>query len=147
MQDFLFTPENVNTFSRGELIERQGGAEEQAYRLFHAPFVVVSHGTQADPILNYGNQVALELWDMEWDQLTQTPSRLTAEPVNRAEREQMLLKAASQGFIDDYQGVRISRTGRRFYVEQAIVWNVIDSSGAKHGQAATFASWSILAGS
>ena len=27
-----------------------------ARRLFQAPFVVVSHGTQADPILNYGNQ-------------------------------------------------------------------------------------------
>lgn len=34
-------------------------SNELANVLFHAPFVVVSHGTQADPILNYGNQTAL----------------------------------------------------------------------------------------
>ena len=63
-----------------ELIERIGEPEVQAYRLFQAPFVVVSHGAETDPVLNYGNQIALDLWEMRWDQLVQTPSRLTAEP-------------------------------------------------------------------
>ena len=57
------------------------------------PFVVASHGLQDDPILNYGNQVALDLWEMNWEQFTQTPSRLTAEPVNREERARMLEQA------------------------------------------------------
>ncbi|MEO8328291.1 MAG: MEKHLA domain-containing protein, partial [Nitrospirota bacterium] len=69
-----------------ELIPRQGTSLEQAERLFTCPFVVVSHGLHDDPILNYGNLTALTLWEMDWDQLTQTPSRQTAEPVNREER-------------------------------------------------------------
>lgn len=127
-----------------DLIERNGTVEEQAERLFAAPFVVVSHDTEPDPILNYGNRIALELWDMDWDAFSRTPSRLTAESENQAERERMLTQAATQGFIDDYRGVRISRTGRRFLVENALVWNVVDDAGKKIGQAATFARWMFL---
>ncbi|MCA9065677.1 MAG: MEKHLA domain-containing protein, partial [Planctomycetaceae bacterium] len=48
-----------------ELIDRTASPEQQAEFLFYAPFVVVSHGTEADPILNYGNQAALDLWQFE----------------------------------------------------------------------------------
>ena len=88
-----------------ELIERVGGDESQAQALFTVPMVVVSHGTQADPILNYGSQLALTLWEMTWEQLVQTPSRLTAELVNREERERMLERARAKGYLDDYRGV------------------------------------------
>ncbi|HSC57709.1 MAG TPA: MEKHLA domain-containing protein, partial [Nitrospira sp.] len=97
---------------RKDLIERHGRREAEARALFESPLVVVSHGTQDDPILNYGNQTALVLWEMTWDELTKTPSRLTAEPINRAEREGMLEHARIRGFIDTYRGVRISATGR-----------------------------------
>lgn len=127
-----------------ELMERTGSVENQAQVLFAAPFVVVSHGTEEEPVLNYGNRVALELWEMTWEQLTRTPSRLTAEPTNQAERERMLARATACGFIDDYRGVRISKTGRRFLVEDAIVWNVVDDKNKKRGQAATFSRWSFL---
>ncbi|HTU26422.1 MAG TPA: MEKHLA domain-containing protein, partial [Pirellulales bacterium] len=53
-------------------------------------------------------------------------------------------RTASQGFVDDYQGIRISSTGRRFRIEQAVVWNVLDVTGAKVGQAATFSRWRDL---
>ena len=46
------------------------------------------------------------------------------------------------GFVDDYQGIRISRTGKRFRIEQAIVWNLVDDQGRHAGQAATFDHWS-----
>lgn len=112
--------------------------------LFHAPFVVVSHGTQADPILNYGNQTALELWSMDWQQLTKTPSRLTAEPVNRTDRALILDRVTKQGYIDNYRGIRISSTGQRFLIERVTIWNLTDETGNKCGQAATFACWSWL---
>jgi hypothetical protein len=105
---------------------------------------VVSNGLQDDPILNYGNNAALALWEMTWNELTHTPSRLTAEPPNQVERAQMLQLASQQGFIDDYRGIRISKTGKRFLVESAIVWNVVDSQGCKLGQAATFSQWRFL---
>ncbi len=127
-----------------ELMQRVGGSEAQAQALFTAPFVVVSHGTEADPILNYGSQLALTLWEMTWDQLVQTPSRLTAEPVNRDERARMLEQARVQGYLDNYRGVRMSRRGRRFLIEQALVWTVVDQAGCRRGQAATFSRWTFL---
>jgi hypothetical protein len=127
-----------------DLLERVGDSNYQAHALFQSPFVVVSHGTEEDPLLNYGNQVALELWELTWEQLMKTPSRLTAEPVNRAEREWMLEQAKTRGYLDTYRGVRISSTGRRFLVENAVVWNVVNAGGQRVGQAATFSQWTWL---
>jgi hypothetical protein len=127
-----------------DLLQRKGEPEAQAQALFLAPFVVVSHGTEEDPLLNYGSHLAMTLWEMTWEELLQTPSRLTAEPVNRAEREWMLERARTRGYIDNYRGVRISHTGRRFLIEHAVVWNVIDPTGRCLGQAATFSDWTFL---
>lgn len=129
---------------KAELISRKETPKEQAERLFKSPFVVASHGLQDDPILNYGNQTALDLWEMDWEQFTQTPSRLTAEPVNREERARMLNQAKTHGYISDYRGVRISSTGKRFLVERATVWSIKKSDGTPLGQAATFSDWTFL---
>ena len=127
-----------------ELLERVGDPDCQSHTLFRSPFVVVSHGMEEDPLLNYGNQVALELWVLTWEQLVKTPSRLTAELTNRAEREWMLEQARTRGYLDTYRGVRISSTGRRFLVENALIWNVVDAKGQRVGQAATFSQWTWL---
>lgn len=112
--------------------------------LFFQPYVVLSHGTQDDPILNYGNQAALDLWEMTWEEFTETPSRLTAEPVNREDREKLLEQVRLNGYIDTYRGVRISRSGRRFMIEKGTVWNIIDENKEYAGQAATFSRWTYL---
>ena len=127
-----------------ELLERAGGSDYQAHALFQSPFVVVSHGVEEDPLLNYGNQLALELWVMTWEDLTRTASRLTTEPMNRAEREWMLEQARTRGYLDTSRGVRITSTGRRFLVENALIWNVVDAAGRRVGQAATFSQWTWL---
>jgi hypothetical protein len=74
------------------------------------------------------------------------PSRLSAEPLHRDERQRLLGEVARRGFIEDYHGVRISRTGRRFRIERAVVWNLADEAGAVRGQAATFDRWVFLDG-
>lgn len=127
-----------------ELISRQDTALEQARALFFAPFVVLSHGRQTDPILNYGNQMALQLWEMTWEDFTRTPSRLTAEPVNREERQRILQRVTKRGYVNDYRGVRISSKGKRFLIEEAIVWNLVDRQGQFYGQAATFCDWTVI---
>jgi hypothetical protein len=119
-------------------------AAELAKKVFHAPFVLVSHGTEADPVLNYGNQAALALWEMSWPELTRTPSRFTAEAPNRDERARLLAAVTERGFIDDYSGIRISKTGRRFRIAQATVWNLRDEGGIYSGQAALFSHWEFL---
>ena len=105
---------------------------------------MISHGTQDDPILNYGNHTALTLWEMDMPTLTSMPSRLTAEPIHREERAQLMTRAARDGFVDDYRGIRITSSGKRFLIEQAIIWNLIDGDGQRVGQAATFSDWQWL---
>ena len=112
--------------------------------LWTAPQVVLAHGTQPDPIFFYGNALALELFEVTAAQLLAMPSRLSAETGDRAERARLLDQVSRHGFIDDYAGVRVSATGRRFRIEQATVWNLIDEAGALHGQAAAFARWTRL---
>jgi MEKHLA domain len=127
-----------------ELIAGNWPAPELAEKIFHAPFALVSHGTEADPVLNYGNAAALALWEMSWEELTRTPSRLTAEAPNREERARLLATVAARGFIDDYSGVRISKTGRRFRIVRATVWNLLTEEGKPCGQAAMFGEWEFL---
>jgi len=112
--------------------------------IYEAPYVVVSHGVESDPILNYGNRSALQLWEFSWEELTRTPSRFTAEAPNREERARLLQSVAQQGYIDDYSGVRISKTGRRFRIRRATVWNLISQDGQLCGQAAMFEAWQAL---
>jgi hypothetical protein len=126
------------------LLQGVGGTEAFAEALFHAPFAVVSHNTDSDPLFNYANAKALELFEMDWDEFTRTPSRLSAEPVNRQERERLLAQVTEQGYIDHYQGVRISKTGKRFMIRNAVVWNLADDSGEYKGQAACFSDWVFL---
>jgi len=121
-----------------------GTPEEIAKSVFESPMIVISHGTEDDPILNYGNRVAMELWEMDWNALTQTPSRLTAEPVALEERAALLDEVTRNGYIDNYQGIRISSSGKRFKIEQAVVWNLLDEQGQHCGQAAAFQQWFYL---
>ncbi len=111
---------------------------------WESPAILVSHGTQADPILNFGNRTALAQWDMSWDDFTRTPSRLTAEAPERDERARLMAQVTSQGFIANYAGIRVSRTGRRFRIHAATVWNILDSNELPAGQAATFDRWDWL---
>ena len=131
----------LNSFRRfvgRPLIEGCGSEKDVARQLFFAPFIVVSHNTADDPILNYGNEAALTLWETDWDSLTQMPSRLTAEPLLREKREEIFQVVKEKGFIESYSGVRITSTGRRFLMEDAIVWSLVDDNGERAGEAATF---------
>jgi hypothetical protein len=94
--------------------------------LLTAPFAVASHDTQADPVFNYANQQALALFKMDIDEMLRLPSRYSAEPMLREARAEFLGQVASNGFIDNYSGVRIAKDGSRFLIEQATVWNLID---------------------
>ncbi len=109
-----------------------------------APFALVSHGIEVDPVFNYGNKTALRLFGMSGQEFTVLPSRYSAEQPNREARERLLHEVKNHGFIDDYSGVRIAKEGHRFLIERATVWNVIDEQGCYHGQAATFSEWRFL---
>ena len=109
--------------------------------LWSARQVLLAHGFEADPLFFYGNRRALELFEVSAKALIRMPSRLSAEVPDRAERTRLLDQVARRGFIEDYAGVRVSASGKRFRIERATVWNLVDACGAVHGQAAAFASY------
>ena len=150
----IFIPEVIqhnqrmlNSFKRWtgrELITRPGSPKKDAKILFESDFAVVSHGTESDPVFQYGNKKALELFEMPWEEFIKMPSRDSAEPIEQQERERFMEQVTRKGFVDNYEGIRVSKTGRRFLVKNAFVWNVLDEQGKYCGQAATFDKWEYI---
>jgi len=109
--------------------------------LYESPMVVLAHDTAADPVFFYGNLAAQRLFEMNWEELVQLPSRFSTEPVAREERQRLLDLVARQSFIDNYSGVRITKSGKGFLIEHATVWNLLGPEGSIIGQAAAFDHW------
>jgi hypothetical protein len=128
----------VDSFAR--LLRRPlvAPGEDVVAALWDAPVAVVAHGIEADPLFFFGNRAALGAFAYEVESFVGMPSRLSAEAPLREERQRLLERVTRDGFIDDYAGTRISATRRRFRIERAVVWNLVDTDGACHGQAATF---------
>ena len=102
---------------------------------------VLAHNTDPDPRFIYANKAAQACFEYGWDEIVSLPSRLSAEPVDREERQRLLDDVARHGFATGYSGWRIAKSGRRFFIEDGVVWQLIDEDGAVRGQAATFAKW------
>lgn len=117
---------------------------EAARYLFTAPWALLSHDTQPDPVFNYANQTAMSLFGMNWEEITACPSRLSAESGDQAERDRLLREVTEKGYSEGYRGIRIGRHGRRFEIDQAKVWNLLDDRGIYRGQAASFKRWTWL---
>jgi hypothetical protein len=56
----------------------------------------------------------------------------------------MFAEMRAKGFIENYSGVRISATGQRFEIQNAIIWPLISENGTIRGEAATFTDWRML---
>ncbi|OXJ22534.1 MEKHLA domain-containing protein [Burkholderia sp. HI2714] len=100
-----------------------------------APFAVLAHNTDRDPIFIYGNKAAQRCFEYTWDEIIRLPSRLSAEVPNREERQQFLERVRRLGYESGYRGVRVSKSGRRFMIEEATLWQLLDMNGKLHGQA------------
>lgn len=131
----------TGSFARivGKPLVTAGQGPDWLYR--NAPFAVVAHNTDADPRFIYANKAAQSCFEYSWDEFTTLPSRLSAEAPNRAERQRLLDAVTRDGFISNYRGVRIAKSGRRFWIEDGIVWQLLDDNGIMRGQAATFSAW------
>ena len=135
-------------FERPLIAEPAGGLVplQRAQALFSSERLVLAHdgadpSDDPGPRLIYANRAALHLWRRPWHAMVGMPSRLTAEPGERAERAQALGRAQRLAAIDDYAGIRIDSRGRRFRIEGARLWTLLDERGRPLGQAASFARW------
>ena len=117
------------------------GGEAVRWLYEDAPFCVLAHDTAADPRFVYANKAAQRCFEYPWTEFAGLPSRLSAEAPNRAERQAFLDTVTRDGFTDGYKGLRVSRSGRRFFIKDATVWQLIDGQGVLRGQGALFPDW------
>jgi PAS domain S-box-containing protein len=120
----------------------EAGEPHSALWLYRdARHCVVAHNTDPDPRFIYANRAAQACFGYDWEEFTALPSRLSAEAPDREERQRLLDAVARKGFATGYRGLRIAKSGRRFWIEDGVVWQLVDRHGVLRGQAATFTRW------
>ncbi|MGR9234775.1 MEKHLA domain-containing protein (plasmid) [Rhizobium leguminosarum] len=114
--DLEFYALMAESFERsvGRSLTPEGQGAEWLYD--QSPAVVLAHNADADPRFIYANRAAQACFEYSWDEFITLPSRLSAEAPDRAERDRLLNAVAA-------------------------VWDLVDRSGHRRGQAATFDSW------
>jgi hypothetical protein len=106
-----------------------------------APMCVLGHSGGADPIFNYANRAAQACFEYSWTEFVSLPSRLSAAPVDRDERQRLFDIVARDRFATGYRGLRVARSGRKFWIEDVVIWQVSDADGIVQGEAAAFPHW------
>lgn len=106
-----------------------------------APFAVLAHNTDPDPVFIYANKCAQRCFELGWEEMTGMASRLSAEAPERVERQRLLETVERDGYVSGYGGIRIAKSGRRFRIEDGVIWQLLDENGTVRGQAATFSRW------
>jgi hypothetical protein len=126
----------------GALIPPEHDNSLAAHWLYEeAPFCVLAHNTDPDPVFIYGNKAAQACFEYTWVELTSLRSRLSAEEPDREERQRLLERVERSGFATGYRGLRIAKSGRRFWIEDVTVWQLVDGNGILHGQGAIYRHW------
>jgi len=127
-----------------DLITTSNDILENSFQLFHAPFILVSHGIEKDPIFNYANEKALKTWEMSWEEFVGLPSRFSVEKTETDDREKLLSEAQVKGYVSNYLGIRITKSGRRFKIIDTILYNLTDEGGNYKGQVAVIPKWEFI---
>src|SRR6476659_4618299 len=81
---------NYKFWTGKELFEGRLNELELSEKMYNAPFVILSHGIQADPIYNYVNLKAQQLWEYTWDEMIKLPSRRSAGTNETAQRLELI---------------------------------------------------------
>lgn len=123
----------------GEALVGPGQGPDWLYET--APFAMLAHDGQADPRFIYANRAAQRCFEYDWGEIVGLPSRFSAEPDERPMRQRLLDAVARDGYVRGYRGIRIAKSGRRFWIEDGVIWQLIDEAGVILGQAAMLPAW------
>lgn len=98
-------------------------------------FPIASHDNSSEPLFNYANRAALNLFKMTSKQMIGLPSKDSALPIDQDERSLILEQVIKYGFIEHYQGKRVASDQSIFHIQDATVWNLLDHEKKYYGQA------------
>lgn len=128
----------------GKPLIKRSTAAEDFKDVNDGKFALLAHNNLNDPIFMYGNEFALHLWEISFNDFVKMPSRLSAEEDLRSVRAAMLNAVDAKNYYDAYEGTRVSTSGKKFKIKNVTVWNVFDEHKNKIGQAAYFKSVEFL---
>ncbi|WP_323148605.1 MEKHLA domain-containing protein [Pseudomonas oryzihabitans] len=103
-----------------------------------APYALLAHGSESDPLFCYVNEQALRCFGYPLDEFIGMPSRFSASPKDRDERQRLMEAVGRQGYASGYEGWRVDKAGEAFQIHAGVVWNLVDAEGIRLGQAALF---------
>ena len=136
---FVMISESYRNIVGLDLVSPALSAAEGAEWLYSAaPFAVLAHDTAADPVFIYANKNAQDRFGYDWNEFVELPSRLSAEADAREARDEILARVRTQGYVQNYSGVRVKKFGERFLIRDVTIWQIKDSKGTLRGQAALF---------
>ena len=137
----LLLQSHQRAFGQPLIAAAQAGRSKRllCQELFACGFPVLAHGTEKDPQLGYANAAAPAV-ETNWDELIGMPSRLTHRTANR-QNAAAPGPSPTPGCVRNYRGIRISRKGRRFMINNAKIWTLWNAEERLCGQAACFSDW------
>ncbi|WP_158896528.1 MULTISPECIES: MEKHLA domain-containing protein [unclassified Pseudomonas] len=125
----------------GQPLPRPAGllaADVPAWLHERAPYALLAHGTEGDPLFCYANGQALICFGYPRAEFIGMPSRFSASPKDRDERQRLMEAVGRQGYACGYEGWRVDKAGEAFRIHAGVVWNLLDVDGQRLGQAALF---------
>ena len=99
----------------------------------NCPYAIASHDINS--VFNYANEASLQLFKTNWDEMIGVHSSVSASKPLQSDRKKMLKEVARVGFVEDYKGTRMAFDGSLFQINDAIIWNIVDSKNNSQGQA------------
>jgi PAS domain S-box-containing protein len=105
---------------------------------YQAPFGLVVLNADPDPSFVYANRTAQDCGGYDWTELLGMPAQFVTEPTRREDRQRLHDEADENGSVTGRRGVRLTRYGRRFWIEDLTIWNLVNRNDIRLGQASAF---------
>lgn len=140
--------DNLKRHSKRGLLDRMELEEEDDWEdtvHMSTRYALLSHGGKNGmdgPIHNYVNFGGCSAFQIGRADFLRVPAARVADPGMDQETWSMILqrlKSDPENVVENYQGYRSTLTDRRrFYIQDAVVWNCFDADGEYYGQAMLF---------
>jgi len=103
-------------------------------------YILITHGTEENPIFNFGNQAALSAFYRSWESLTAMASAqsVVLRSIDEEMRIELMRKVTTENYVEGASGIRIRGDGTFIKLIDAVVWNCFNEDGTVIGQAAFF---------
>ena len=127
------------------LLEPEPAEEQRAAALWQAPFVLMVHDDSEECALEYGNQAAMKLFEMEYLDFFGTSSFALVHPDAEVQQDWIWSLRDVEERFEKYAVVPrlrlMSATGRALVARAVLVFRVDSLEDEPIGQAVLFSKW------